>query len=95
MAWVLVETVSMYRMRYMVEIRDEDPIDYALDTVVCNQAKEFSQKHIDESIITQRHVTIEEALRICDEDNDYVKNWDKEKKIEVFFTKLEDIENAY
>lgn len=84
--WVLVDTVSQFRMRYMVEV----PVgkkDWALDTVTLNEAKEFSQVHVGETIISHRVVSEEEALRICDEDNDYCKTWSDEKKIEVFFTK--------
>ena len=40
--WVLVECVSTFRMRYMVEV-PKDKSEYALDTVTMNEAKEFSQ----------------------------------------------------
>ena len=43
--WVLVETVSMYRMRYVIECPADHP-EYALDTVTSDNAKEFSQNHI-------------------------------------------------
>lgn len=84
--WVLVETVSQFRMRYMIEV----PVgkkEWALDTVTCNEGKEFSQEHIGETIVSHRVVSQEEALKICDEDNDYCQKWSDEKKIEVFFTK--------
>ena len=48
--WVLVETVSMFRERYMVEVPvgtdryGKDKSEWALDTVVLEEAKEFSQK---------------------------------------------------
>lgn len=86
MEWVLVDTVSQFRMRYMVQV----PVgkkEWALDTVTMNEAKEFSQEHIGETIVSHRVVSEEEAIRICDEDNDYCKTWSDEKKIEVFFTK--------
>jgi hypothetical protein len=84
--WVLVETVQQFRHRYMVEV----PVgkkDWALDTVTLDEAKEFSQLHLGETIVSHRVVTEEEALRICDEDNDYCKTWNDEHKINVFFTK--------
>lgn len=83
--YVLVETVSMFRIRYVVptpKCHDE----WALDTVVMNEAKEFSQKHLDETIVSHRRMTKEEALRLCDEDNEYAKEWSDEKKLKVFFT---------
>lgn len=83
--YVLVETVSMFRMRYLVEVPLGES-DYALDMVVMNEAKEFSQKFIDESIVSHRVVSKKEALALCDVDNSYVKNWSADHKIETFFT---------
>ena len=51
MAWVLVDAVSMFRMRYMIETPDDHP-EYALDTVVCQEGKEFSQEHLGETIVS-------------------------------------------
>ena len=90
--WVLVETVSMFRERYMVEVPvgtdqyGKDKSEWALDTVTMEEAKEFSQKHLGETITSHRVVTMEEALKLCDEDNDYCKVWSDEKKVEAFFT---------
>ena len=90
--WVLVETVSMFRQRYVVQVpvgTDEygkDKSEWALDTVTMEEAKEFSQKHLGETIISHRVVTMEEALKLCNEDNEYCKNWSDEKKVEAFFT---------
>lgn len=84
--WVMVETVSMFRERYMVEAPASNP-EYALDDVTCETAKEFSQKHVGETIMSHRVMTEKEALALCDIDNDYCKSWGDEKKMEVFFTK--------
>ena len=87
--WVLVECVSMFRMRYMVEAPADHP-EYALDTVAMNEAKEFSQLHISEDIVSHRIVTEEEALAICDVDNDYLKTWTNEQKLNAFVTTMDD-----
>jgi hypothetical protein len=89
--WVLVETVSMYRMRYVVECPVDHP-EYALDTVTAEQAKEFSQSHIGETIISSRVISEEEALAMCDVDNIYQSSWTKEEKIKGNFTRMEDID---
>ena len=75
----LVETVSMFRMRYVIEA--EDP-SHADDEVVCNQGdlEEFSQKHIDECILSTRELDEKEYLRLFDEDNDYLSSWNLEQK---------------
>lgn len=83
--WVLVEAVSMFRMRYMVEA----PVgksDYALDTVVCHEAKEFSQKFLDETIVSHRVISKDEALLLCDVDNEYAKSWNPALKEKNLFT---------
>ncbi len=88
---VLVETVSMFRMRYVVEV-PKGKQDWALDTVTCQEANEFSQKHVDELIVSHRVVSKEEMLAICDIDNHYCKDWSEEKKIKSFVTLKEDYE---
>lgn len=89
---VLVEAISTFRQRYLVEVptgTDQYGYDktlWALDTVTSEEAKEFSQKHLGETIVSHRVVTADEALQLCDEDNDYCKNWSEENKINTFFT---------
>jgi hypothetical protein len=83
--FVLVECVSTFRMRYMVEV-PAGKTEWALDTVTMNEAEEFSQEHIGEQIMSYRVVTKEEVIAICDIDNEYTKSWDEEKKMEVFVT---------
>jgi len=84
--WVLVEAISTFRERYMVEV-PMGKSKWALDTVTMQEAKEFSQQYIGEQIISHRVVTKKEALEICDIDNDYCKSWNNKNKINCFFTK--------
>lgn len=88
---VLVECVSMFRMRYLVEV-PTGKSEWALDTVVMNDANEFSQEHLGEQIVSHRVVSKEEALAICDVDNHYCKSWTEEEKINAFFTLEKDDE---
>lgn len=92
MAWVLVETVSMFKIKYMVEVKDGDPPEWAMDDVVMGTAKEFSQQHLDETIFSHKLISEEEALELCDVDNEYFKSWSGDHKKEVFFTSLKDEE---
>ena len=98
--WVLVECVSTFRQRYMVEVpvgtddQGKDKTLWALDTVTMEEAKEFSQEHIGEQIVSHRVVSKKEALELCDQDNDYTKSWDKETKMKNFFTTWEEQENG-
>lgn len=85
--WVMVETISQYRMRYLVEAPDLHP-EYALDTVTMEEAKEFSQYWLGETIVSHRVVSEEEALKIYDEDNSYLKDWTTEQKKNSGFTTM-------
>jgi bifunctional DNA-binding transcriptional regulator/antitoxin component of YhaV-PrlF toxin-antitoxin module len=84
--WVMVEALQTFRMRYMVEVPATNP-EWALDTVTLNEAKEFSQLALPEVISSHRVLTEEQAIAMCDIDNDYTKNWSKEQKMKAFFTK--------
>jgi hypothetical protein len=86
--WVLVETVSQFRVRYMIEVGENDPAEWALDTVVMNEAKEFSQEHLGETIVSQRVVSQDEALALFDRDNDYLVSWSEDMKIRNAFTRI-------
>ena len=79
MAKYLVETVSMFRMRYVIEaLEDTD----ARDTVIMNEGdvEEFSQAHLDEIITSTREIDDAEYLRLFDQDNDYLKDWEDSRK---------------
>lgn len=87
MAKVLVETVSMTRMRYVVETPDDHP-EYALDTVACDEGIEVSQLFLGENIVSHREITKAEYLDMFDEDNEYLSSWSDEKKLE-YVTRIE------
>lgn len=80
---VLVECIHQYRMRYVVEV----PVgksDWALDAVTNEEAVEFSQLSLGETIISHRVITKDEVIKICDKDHEYCGFWDTEKKFDVF-----------
>ena len=85
--WVLVETISQFRQRYVVEV-PKGKSEYALDTVTMDEAKEFSQKHLGETIVSHRVISEKDALDLFDEDNDYLKDWNDDKKMECGFTSV-------
>ena len=84
--WVMVECIQQYRMRYMVQAPADHP-EYALDDVSMQTAKEFSQLDIGETIVSHRVISHDDALKLCDEDNDYTSGWTEEQKVRSFFTK--------
>jgi hypothetical protein len=91
--YVIVTAISSYRMRYCIPVDElqklntEVPvegheIEWANDCVTCNEIKEFSQKHVGESIIDTEILTEEQMLEKFDTDNDYLIDWTREKKIQ-------------
>jgi len=74
----MVETISTFRMRYVVEANEES---HALDEVTYQLGldgsffKEFSQNHVDETIFSSREITDEEFLKEFDKDNSYLASW--------------------
>jgi hypothetical protein len=89
---VLVETISMFRHVYAVELNDDEPNEYALDDVIDNindstTLEEFAQKHIDETIFSYRNITEEEYINLFDEMNDYAASWTPEQKKQYIYKK--------
>lgn len=89
--YVIVTSISHFRLRYCIpvdELRADNPegdfnaIEWANDSVTMEEVSEFSQLHISEDIIDTQIVSEEKMLEVFDSDNDYLKSWSKEKKIE-------------
>ena len=82
---VLVETVSTFRHVYAIELKDNEPNEYALDDVVSDTypdggLEDFAQEHISADIFSHRVMSEEEYIRIFDEMNDYLIGWSPEQK---------------
>lgn len=89
MQWILVEGISQYRMRYMVQVPDGKSL-WALDTVACEEAKEFSQKWVGETILSHREISEDDALALFKEDNEYASSWTNDQIKKNGFTFLEE-----
>lgn len=72
----------MFRMRYVIEANNADD---AKDEVTMNNdsgvLREFSQYHLDEIITSAREIDRGEYLRMFNEDNDYLQDWDEDQKL--------------
>ena len=80
---VLVESISQHLIRRCVEVKDD--IDYALDSFDAEELddREMSQTWLGEISISHREITEDEYLKIFDKDNEYLKDWDKEQKLDM------------
>jgi hypothetical protein len=81
----MVETVSMFRLTYVIEA---ESAEHAADEVVMNTSgaydenfQEFSQKHLDEVIVSTRPLKRKDYIKTFDEYNDYLSNWTEEQKL--------------
>lgn len=87
--YYVVTSLTQYRMRYVIpveDLRDEDgkvDQEWAADTVTMNEAEEFSQLHIGDTIVDVQELDEEKVLELFDRDNEYQRGWTKEKKLET------------
>ena len=80
----LVEVVSQFRIRYVVEARElEDALDEVVNKtdVYDPEWREFSQCHIGENIVSSRKINDEEYFELFDQDNEYISNITDEHKL--------------
>jgi len=57
----VVETISQFRTRYVIECQEAE---HAEDTVTMEEADEFSQMHLGETILSTREITYEDFTRM-------------------------------
>jgi hypothetical protein len=103
--YVMVDCISQFRMRYCVEVPDDvgeelhfkdgtrsfpiTPEEYASDTVICEDAKEFTQHYLGETIVDTREVTLEEALAQFRKDEPmFGESWNDEQIMKSAITEI-------
>ena len=67
----IVETISIFRMRYVVDC--EHP-DHAADKVTMEEVEEFSQYHVAENITSIREISDEELPKLFIQDHPYLED---------------------
>ena len=83
----MVETVSIFRMRYVVEAREaEHAEDEVVMRLTSDDFKEFSQHHVDECITSTRQISATDFMDMFDKDNDYLAEWPVTKKMNFINT---------
>ena len=88
-SYVMVTTISQFRTRYVVEVADDQwdfPADYAKDMVVCEDAIEFTQKHLGETIVDTREIDLESAIAQYRQEEPVFSGWSDEQIIENVIT---------
>lgn len=75
-------TVSVFKHRYVVEMKEDDKLEHLADLVTCEELEEFSQNHVDELIVDSSVVSEEEMLKLFRQDNKYLSSWSDEYVLE-------------
>jgi hypothetical protein len=81
----IVETISTFRHTYYVKARCAE---HAMDEVTCQLGNwdenfiEGSQNHVGEDIASVMEVDEDYFIKTFDAENDYMRKWTREKKLE-------------
>lgn len=100
--YAVVTVVSQFRHRYVIPMDElqalnpDAPVDpkWALDSVTCQDVKEFSQKYLGEVIIDHAIFDETEILEVFNEDNDYLSGWGTEQKLKFIRDWRENLDNT-
>lgn len=90
--YVVTTVVSTHRMRYAIPISamseegdmplpTDQAINYIQDSVTMEEVKEFSQHWMGENIVDTFVLDKERVLNLFDRDNDHLKEWTEDQKI--------------
>lgn len=90
--YVVTTVISTHRMRYAIPISamseeddlplsTDEAITYIQDSVTMEEVKEFSQHWMGENIVDTFVLDKERVLNLFDRDNDYLKEWTEDQKI--------------
>ena len=71
-------TISVFKLKYVVEMSEEDTVEGLADLITCNELEEFSQTHVDELIVDSLVINQEEMLKLFRKENDYLSSWTDE-----------------
>jgi hypothetical protein len=92
--YVVVTAISSFKMKYVIpteelqklneatELDQERAREWAEECVIMEEVKDFSQKHIGETVIETQISDEDTILEIFDRENDYLSEWTREKKID-------------
>jgi hypothetical protein len=87
--YYVVTTISQHRNRYVIPVdslQKENPdsqvsVEWAEDEVICDDAEEFSQVWLGETIIDSTEIDEEQALQMFDRENEHLQTWSRDQKL--------------
>lgn len=102
--YVVVTAISSHRMRYVMhkdDLRklnsdakptDKELLTWAMDSVTMEEVEEFSQMYLGEQITDVYEMNEDEIIDLFDKDNDYMKGWDRDYKLQWIRKNTEKLE---
>lgn len=87
--YVLVTTVSTFKMTYLVKV-PKGKTEYAEDSVVMQELDEFVQAHLGEQIVESRIVSPEEIVAIAKKNYHFTESWSTDKILSAYVKVLKD-----
>ena len=80
--YVMVDAVSMFKMKYCIEVPDEiedkDLLDHVEKQVSAGDTLEFTQRHMGETVENYTIVTKDEILEQFRSEEPYFASWEDE-----------------
>ena len=87
MAKYMIETISVFRISYVVECENEMAARMEVSARMdVGNLKEFSQEHLREFICSSREITKEEYLKTFSEANSYLFHLNDDEKLKFINT---------
>ena len=85
--YVMVNAVSMFNMKYVIEVPDEvedkDLLDHVEKQVKAENTKEFTQRHMGETVSNYDVVTQQEIIDTFRNEEPYFAEWSDEKILQM------------
>ena len=85
--YVMVNAISMFNMKYCIEVPDEvedkDLLDHVEKQVSAENTKEFTQRHMGETVSNYSIVTQDEILEEFRSEEPYFAEWPDERIMQM------------
>jgi len=85
----MIDCIAIHKISYCVEVDEITQLGEI--TRIINEGdhelEEFSQEFLGEKVVSNYHIFNDEYVKIFDKDNEYLKDWNTEKKLE-FINKI-------
>lgn len=87
--YAVATTIQTFKHRYVIpedqlqEFNKDAPVqlDWLEDCITCEELYEFSQKHINESILETQWMSEEDVLALFSKELEYLDDWSVEEKL--------------